>query len=67
MHNNFINKSLLRKKVVVLPLKRKGCRKAEIRPNEPDSGNADVGRVSDFTRLIPSFDFKFNHLKLLEL
>ncbi len=58
---------MIRKKIVVLPLKRKGCRKAEIRPNEPDSGNADVGSVSDFTRFIPSFDFKFNHLKLLEL
>jgi hypothetical protein len=58
---------MLTKKVVVLQLIRKGCRKAEIRPNEPDSGNADVGRVSDFIRFIPSFDFKFNHLKLLEL
>jgi hypothetical protein len=39
------------KKRVILPLIRKGCRKAEIRPKEPDSGNADVGSVSDFINL----------------
>ncbi len=55
------------KKGVILPAIRKGCRKAEIRPKEPDTGNAGVGSSSDFKNLFPSFDFKFNHLKLLEL
>lgn len=47
---NFIRAfvAFILKKVVILPSIRKGCRKAEIRPNEPDADNADVGRDSDF-------------------
>lgn len=45
------------KKLVILPMIRKGCRKAEIRPKEPDTGNAGVGSVSDFKRIISLFRF----------